>query len=130
MRKYILQQANYLKQLRLYVRLTDVTESKTFRVFGAGPIVSVSRPQPQLDKASNLHLLWQTGAKAYTYIVVNPDGELIVRQMYDMANNSRPRLQLNADGKFTVTGGVRHVTRDDIPPEKPASLNETNSQKT
>src|SRR6185369_10135809 len=57
-RKYVLQQANYLKQLRLYVRLTDATDSKTLHVFAVGPIVSVSRPQPQLDKSSNLHLLW------------------------------------------------------------------------
>ncbi len=128
-RRYVLQQANYLKQLRLYVRLTDASDSKTFRVVNAGPMVSVSRPEPQLDKSSNLHLLWQTGARVYTYVVVNPDGELLVRRLYDMANNSRPRLQVDADGKFSISGGARRVTRDDIPPEKPASLNESQPPK-
>lgn len=128
-RKYMLQQANYLRRLRLYVRLTDAGDSKTFRVVNAGPMVSVSRPEPQLDKSSNLHLLWQTGARVYTYVVVNPDGELLVRRLYDMVNNSRPRLQVDADGEFSISGGARRVTRDDIPAEKPASLNESQPPK-
>ena len=128
-RKYMLQQANYLKELRLYVRLTDATDSKTFRVLNVGPMVSVSRPEPQLDTSNNLHLLWQTGARVYTYVVISADGELLVRRMYDMLNNSRPRLRSDASGKFFISGGERRVTRDDIPPEKPASLNENKPPK-
>jgi hypothetical protein len=127
-RKYVLQQANYLKQLRLYFRLTDATDSKTLRVFPVGPIVSVSRPQPQLDRQSNLHLLWQTSARIYTYIAINPDGDVLLRQMYEMAGNSRPRLQMDTEGKFFVVGGSRRITRDDIPQEKPLS-NESESPK-
>lgn len=127
-RKYILQQANYLKQLRLYVRLMDASESRTLRVFSVGPMASVSRPEPQLDKFSNLHLLWQTGARFYIYIVINPDGEMIVRRAYDLVNASRPRLQTDAAGKFIVSGGQRHFTQDDIPLEKEKTTPSNESQ--
>jgi len=126
-RKYILQQANYLRQLKLYVRLTDAAEARVFRVFPIGSMVSFSRPEPQVDKQSNLHVLFQTGARAFIYCVVNPDGDIILRQTHDYTN-TRPRLKVDAEGKFGVVGGVRRVTADDVPP--PAEPGTTNNVKT
>ena len=121
-RKYALQQANYLKrELRLYARVTDASEAKVFRVFSIGPLVSFSRPEPQVDKSSNLHVLCQSGARAFTYSVINPDGELVARQTYDYIN-SRPRLKVDDAGKIVVVGGLRRPTRDDLPvPENAAN---------
>ncbi|MCW5551828.1 MAG: hypothetical protein KIS67_06620 [Verrucomicrobiae bacterium] len=120
-RKYILQQANYLRtQLRLYLRLTDAAESRLIKVFPIGPMVSFSRPEPQLDKFSNLHLLFQDGARSFNYTVVNPDGEVVLRQTYEYLN-TRPRLQVDESGKIVVTGGVRRLATSDVPaPQIPA----------
>ena len=63
-RKYVLQQANYRKELKLYLRLTDENEHKAFRVFPLGPLVSFSQPEAQVDKANYLHVLCQTGARS------------------------------------------------------------------
>ena len=116
-RKYTLQQANYLRtQLRLYLRLTDAAESKVIKVFSMGPMVSFSEPEPQLDKFSNLHLLYQNGARSFSYTMVSPDGDVLVRQTYDYSN-TRPRLQTDQDGKFSVAGGARRVTSNDWPPK-------------
>jgi hypothetical protein len=118
-RKFILQQANYLKaQLRLYVRLTDASGTKTFRVFPIGPMVSFGRPEPQVDKFSNLHLLCQEGPHSFNYTVVNPDGEVIARRTYDYVDK-RPRLQPDQDGEILVTGGVRRISPSDVPPYQP-----------
>lgn len=123
-RKFILQQANYLKaQLRLYLRLTDASGTRTFRVFAIGPMVSFSRPEPQVDKFSNLHLLYQDGAHTFRYTVVNPDGEIIARRIYDYVDK-RPRLQPDMDGKILVAGGVRRITPSDVPPSMPATPTE------
>ena len=120
-RKFILQQANYLKaQLRLYVRLTDASGARTFRVFPVGPMVSFGRPEAQVDKFSNLHLLCQDGLHSFRYTVVNPDGEIIARRIYDYVDK-RPRLQPDTDGKIFVTGGVRRATPNDVPPSTPAT---------
>ena len=117
-RKFVLQQANYLKsQLRLYVRLTDVSGARTFRVFPIGPMVSFGRPEPQVDKFSNLHVLYQQGPRSFDYTVVNPEGEIIARRTYDYTDK-RPRLEPDAEGKILVTGGVRRPTSRDVPPPK------------
>jgi hypothetical protein len=118
-RKFILQQANYLKaQLRLYVRLTDASGTKTFRVLPIGPMVSFGRPEPQVDQFSNLHLLYQEGAHTFNYTVVDPDGVIIVRRTYDYLDK-RPRLQPDEAGNVLVTGGVRRVTSSDVPLYQP-----------
>ncbi len=117
-RKYILQQANYLKsQLRLYVRLTDVSGAKTLRVLPIGPVVSFGRPEPLVDQVSNLHLLYQDGAHSFCYTVINPQGEIITRQTYDCVDK-RPRLQVDKEGKIQVIGGIRRDTENDLPPSK------------
>jgi hypothetical protein len=119
-RKFILQQANYLRsQLRLYVRLTDVSGARTFRVFAAGRMVSFGRPEPQVDKFSNLHLLFQDGAHSFVYIVVNPEGEVIAHRTYDYVDK-RPRLKPDEDGKVLLVGGVRRVSSTDVPPSMPS----------
>jgi hypothetical protein len=120
-RKFILQQANYIKaQLRLYVRLTDASGGKTYRVFSIGPMVSFGRPEPQVDKFSNMHLLFQEGPRSYNYTVINPDGEIIARRTYD-CTEKRPKLAPDAEGKVLVIGGVRRATAKDIPPSKTES---------
>ena len=119
-RKFILQQASYLKgQLRLYMRLTDASGARTFRVVPIGQVVSFSRPEGQVDKWSNLHVLYANGAHSFSYTQFNPEGELLVRETYDYAT-TRPRLQINEEGKISVTGGARRVTPKDVPLTKPA----------
>jgi hypothetical protein len=124
-RKYILQQAQFLKQLTLYVRVSDADENRTFRVFAAGPMVSFNRPQAQVDKESKLHLLFQTGPRSFTYNVVSPAGDLLLRQVYDHTGGSSVRLKSEGDGFIFVSGGVRRVT-----PEHTASLSNTNDVQT
>lgn len=114
-RKYVLQQANYLKgKLRLYLRLTDGSGTKVFRVVPVGLILSFSRPEPRIDKFSNLHLLYQNWAHSFSYTVFTPDGDIIDRQTYDFTD-TRPRLQVDEEGRISVAGGARRVTSNGSP---------------
>jgi hypothetical protein len=114
MRKYTLLQANNLNRLMLYFRLTDVTDTHVYRVFPIGKLVSFSRPEAQVDKDSNLHVLSQFGASSFIYMVITPQGEIEKRQIYDYTD-TRPALHPR-DGKIIVTGGSRRMTAEDIPP--------------
>ena len=116
-RKYTLQKANYLRQqLRLYVEVSDVAESRVFNVVSVGKMVSFSSPEPLLDRYSNLHVIWQSGAAHYTYAMVNPDGQLLRQEVYDYVSGlPRPRLNLADDGTVSVYGGVRRVKAEPMP---------------
>jgi len=113
-RRYVLQQANYYHgKMRLYIRVTD-GYGKPIRVMPIGPIVSFGRPEGQIDKSSNLHVLFQEGASAFNYTVCNLAGEITTHQTYDYTE-SRPRLRVDGDGNISVYGGNRRVTPADVP---------------
>ncbi len=126
-RRYILQQANRTKEMTLYLRLTDGSGTDTYKVFPLGNMVSFSRPEPQLDKASNLHLLYQNSARGFNYCVITPDGNWLKRQAYDYTD-TRPILRTDDDGSLIIKGGVRRPTSTDIP--KAAEFEDTTNDKT
>jgi hypothetical protein len=93
-----------------------------------GSLVSFSRPEAQIDKESNLHVLFQTGARSFNYSMVSPDGILRVRQTHDYTG-TRPALKIN-DGRIRVSGGMRRSTSTDLPPPLAAlSTNDVKSPK-
>jgi hypothetical protein len=122
-RKYVLQQAN-AKQLKLYVRVTDEHGFKTFKLMPVGQMVSFSRPNAQVDKESNLHLLFQSGARSFIYAVVTPQGDLKLRQRHDYSS-TRPTLRVAENGEIAVAGGQRFFSKDDMP--APISISSTNN---
>src|SRR4029077_17491441 len=84
-----------------------------------GPMVSFGRPEPQVDKNSNLHVLYQNAASAYSYTMFNSEGVVLAHQTYDYIN-ARPRLRVQDDGSVTVIGGVRRFTANDVPSSRSA----------
>jgi hypothetical protein len=114
-RKYILEEANYLRQqLRMYVLVTDQSGARVLKVSAIGPMVNFSQPEAQLDGASNLHLIYQSGAQSFIYSVINPDGVVTKREVYDYVG-TRPHLALNAAGQIVEMGGVRRVRSEEMP---------------
>lgn len=115
-RKYILQQAQYQKELKLYIRLTDESEARTLKLFPIARMESFGSPDAQLDKFSNLHVLHRSGQHSFTLCSMNPSGQILTLNRYDFHGDSRPRLALDGNGRIFVRGGKRVVTRNDIPP--------------
>ena len=108
-RKYTLEEANYLRsQLRLYVQVSDESGANIFKVRAIGPMISFSQPEAQLDRDSDLHVLYQNGASSFLYSIINPNGDIVRQETYDYLN-VRPRLRVGADGDIAEYGGVRRV---------------------
>jgi hypothetical protein len=120
-RKYALLEANYLqKHLMLYVQLTD-SSGRFNKVFPIGPLLSFGQPQPEVDRFSNLHVLYQNGPHSFSYTIVDPSGKVIGRQTYDFT--TRPRLVTDSNGNLIVSGGQRRLTPEDLPPPPAAETN-------
>jgi hypothetical protein len=114
-RKYTLEQANYLRsQLRLYLQVSDVAEARVYQVTALGPMVSFAQPEAQVDRASQLHVLWQMGASGFAYCRISPNGTLLQREGYDTFT-SRPRLVVNETGDVLVAGGTRRLHPTELP---------------
>lgn len=114
-RKYTLIRANFLReQLRLYVQVSSADGTQVYKVAPLGPLVSFSSPEEQVDRISQLHVLWQTGAQSFSYQVISADGSVVSRETYDNFN-SRPHLSMTSIGDMVVLGGVRRLKPGEIP---------------
>jgi hypothetical protein len=114
-RKYALLKANYLReQLRLFLQVGSSDGAHIYRVRPLGPMVSFSIPEAAVDRTSQLHVLWQTGAQAFSSLVISADGSITSSDIYDDFN-SRPRLSVTPDGDVVVAGGVRRLRPEETP---------------
>jgi hypothetical protein len=113
-RKFIVQQANYLRSVKLFVRVTDASETATYRVIRIGPTVSFAKPQYLVDRQNRLHVLHQYDADEYLYHAINTAGDVEQRHNYVIADR-RPELRVNDRGEVAVIGGVRRLTSADLP---------------
>ncbi len=116
LRKFQLLSANHLRQLSLYVRVTGESEEDTFTLYPIGSLHGFSKPEPQVDRWSNLHVLYQDGARSFRYNLITPDGLLLARQSWDITEGSRPTLKVDEEGHIAIFGGVRRITPNDLPP--------------
>ena len=111
-RKYTLLQANYLSKLTLYFQLSEAS-GKHDQVFSLGRMIN-NLPDTEVDRASNLHILYQIGAHTSCYTVISPDGELLKRQTYEFTTH--PRLKYDENGSLGVAGATRLEKPNDLPP--------------
>ena len=111
-RKYTLLQANYLSKLTLYFQLSEAS-GKHDQVFSLGRMIN-NLPDTEVDRASNLHILYQIGAHTSCYTVISPDGELLKRQTYEFTTH--PRLKYDESGRLGVAGATRVEKPNDLPP--------------
>ena len=102
---YSLLQVNHLRQLRCYVRIADSPETGWARVLPLGNIVAFAKPEQRIDRSSTLHVLFQTGPRAFDYCQISPAGEMLQKQVYNFTSQ-RPRLSVDEDGKVGVKGGT------------------------
>ncbi len=113
-RRYLLQQANFLKSLRLYLRITDSSGAHTLKVVPLGGLVTFNPPQWVFDRQSHLHVIHQFGATECRYQHFDPDGNVVAQQTW-LVTNRRPQLRVNENGEAAVVGGARRIDRTDVP---------------
>jgi predicted amidohydrolase len=118
-RRYSLLRVTDMEQMKMYFRLTDYG-GRTLRVFPLARMVSFGDPEAQLDRANNLHVLCQSGARTFTYAVMDPNGSLLARQFHEYTR-TRPSLHISDDGRIYVDGGRRLLTAEDIPAPQPGT---------
>jgi hypothetical protein len=126
-RRYALVETLHSNVPRLYFRLTDLQDVKVFSIFSLGPMVSFGNLDAQLDRFSNLHVLFQSGGRTFIHALMNPDGLIIARETYEPVE-SRPSLRAQTDGRIIVTGGVRRFSPTDLPPPVRAPLDAKSDQ--
>jgi hypothetical protein len=113
-RKYILQQVNFLRKLRLYLRVTDGDESTNFKVTNLGNVVTFDPPRWVVDRQNRFHVLHRVDANSSAYHLFETNGQITRRELYRYTTTT-PELRVNEAGEVAVIGGVRRPSPGDIP---------------
>lgn len=124
MRLYSLVRATGMKQTRLYARVTDPGDNQVYRVVPLGPVVAFGKPEAQVDRLSQLHVLLQNGPRSFSYAALSPDGDWVARQTFDYTD-TRPVLRVNDAGRVLVAGGLRRFSATDLPPNATGAASES-----
>jgi hypothetical protein len=114
-RKFFLERSDIPGNIQLFVRVTDATGNRTWRLVPIGPYFSFTPPAVMLDRYNDLHVLHQTKAQLFTYCVIDTLGQILERQTYQYTDQ-RPVLRGDGSGGVAVAGGARVVTASDLPP--------------
>lgn len=123
-RRYGLLQVHQGRRTLLYVRVANEDATYVYRIFPIGVFLTFSRPETQLDKDALLHILWQTGGREFSYVVIDPEGNLVKQETYEYFM-SRPKLVPTEDGGVRVGGGILKV-KSNSPSSAPEPENKDN----
>lgn len=124
-RTYTLEKARLGDDAWLYLRVIDKANHRTIRVVGIDRMPQISKPEMQIDRQGQLHVLHQTDRSAFNYSAFTPDGALILRQRHghNEFTRSRPVLRPMEDGTVIIHGGARKMAPTDFPPSEGVTLN-------
>ena len=92
-----------------------------------GGFLTLTPPEARIDRQGQLHVLYQTGPRAFGYVEVDPNARILTKAVYSDFI-TKPQLIVN-DGAVTVHGGEQiypvpeHVMTNNedavAPPPKP-----------
>ncbi|MCF7708522.1 MAG: hypothetical protein K9N52_06460 [Verrucomicrobia bacterium] len=122
-RQYSLIKSRNMEDSKLYFKLTDVSGDEVYCVTPVCPMVSFSKPTVRISTNADLHILCQTGAKYFAYVVFNPAGDIVERTIYEYYF-SRPVLTTDKEGNVIVKGGVHRPSDWDIKQTPPSVVSD------
>jgi hypothetical protein len=123
-RTYSLLSNRFPDHTSVYVRVQDRDTGIVYATYSLGRSIAFEKPQAEIDRANQLHVLHCAAPRAWTYSRVGLNGELLGHSSF-METKTRPRLVRSANGEVAVQGGVieasaaqTKTTRDTAPRPK------------
>jgi hypothetical protein len=108
----------------LYVSVRDDAHSMVYSLIPLGSFLTTREPEARIDRAGNLHVLFQNGPRSYGYVEVDPIARPLARAAHSDFTG-RPTLT-ETGGEISVTGGEqtypkreRVISDEELPPPTP-----------
>ena len=124
-RTYSLMTNRFPDHTSLYVRVENKDSGMVFATYSLGQMIAFDQPQTEFDRSNQLHVLYCSAPRRWSYARVGLNGELVSRASFTEMK-SRPRLVHSNDGVIKVAGGmmdprVTQAARDTVLSARPAN---------
>ena len=111
-RTFSLQTRRGEKADHLYVCVRDEKKGIVYGLLEMGSYIPLGEPGVRFDKEACLHLLYQSGPRAFGYVRVDPSAHVLDRAVYSDFS-SKPELVSDLAGAVTVRGGEKIFPRSE-----------------
>lgn len=88
----------------LYIRITNPEDARVFCTHRLGGLVSYGKPEVELDRNNEAHILQMRAPRNFIYSHIGLNGEIRERKAYEQTS-SKPTLRRDANGQVQVVGG-------------------------
>ena len=104
-RTYSLMTNRFPNHTSLYVRVEDKDSGMVYATYSLGQMIALAQPQTDFDRSNQLHILYCTAPRMWSYARVGLNGELVSRSSF-VETKTRPRLVHSDNGVIKVAGGM------------------------
>lgn len=94
------------KGLELYAQVNSQNTGRRIATVPMGKIITFRNPSATLDKANNMHALYQVKPDLFTHTSVSPNGQILSSSFHKRGASGAPRLITLGDGNVHVAGSV------------------------
>lgn len=108
-REYSLLSHRDQNKAEIYVRVRQENGMRVYATYSLGRMIAVGEPQATVDSDNQLHVLHLRDPNYYAHSVVDPNGKLVLQEIYKQVPGSRPTLMFDqSQGYVSVRGGERY----------------------
>ena len=94
------------KSPHLFAEISSVNRRKHIATVPLGKTLTFQDPSGELDKANNLHAVYQVSPEIYIHTVISIRGKIISAKYIKRSSGRPPRLVRQGDGSVYIAGGV------------------------
>lgn len=96
------------RSYELFAHVTSKNRGQEIATIPLGKIISFNQPKCLLDRANNMHSLYQITPDMFGYSCITPSGIRKFTTYHRRAQTGLPRLVSFASGEVQVAGGIPH----------------------
>lgn len=105
-REYRLLQFRSDKSNQLFVQIKDAQSGQMVRTAALGDILMMRKPSMTIDGERHLNVLFLTNPTTYLHYRIDPDGNILTRDMHRRAAHGEPKLTVMDQGVVVVTNSI------------------------
>jgi hypothetical protein len=94
------------RSMELYAQVSSANNGRNIATIPLGKILTFRKPTGTLDKANNMHAIYQVKPNLFTHTCVSPNGRVISVDHHKRGATGDPRLITFGNGEVRIAGSV------------------------
>jgi len=99
--------------LDLYAEVSSKNTGRRIATIPLGQILTFRNPTATLDRANNMHALYQVKPNLFAHASISPNGQILSSSFHKRGASGSPRLMTFASGEVRVAGSIPYKPEEE-----------------